>query len=112
MDLGSGGVVLLPDLPAGSAHQHLLVQSGKEGSIYLVDRDNMGGYNSTTDQVVQELSGANGGIWGMPAYWNNTVYFGGQYDNLKAFSFNAGSSGLLSSSAVSYSPESFGISGA
>jgi hypothetical protein len=78
-DLGSGGVVLLPDLPAGSAHQHLLVQCGKEGSVYLVDRDNMGGYNSTTDQVVQELAGATGGIWGMPAYWNNTVYFGGQY---------------------------------
>jgi hypothetical protein len=110
-DLGSGGAVLLPDLPAGSAHQHLLVQAGKEGSIYLVDRDKMGGYNSTTDQVVQELSGATGGIWGMPAYWNNTVYFGGQYDNLKAFSFNAGGSGLLSSSAVSYSPESFSFPG-
>ena len=111
IDLGSGGVVLLPALPAGSAHQNLLVQAGKEGSIYLVDRDNMGGYNSTTDQVVQELPGATGGIWGMPAYWNDTVYFGAQYDNLKAFSFNAGGSGLLSSSAVSYSPESFAFPG-
>lgn len=110
-DLGSGGVLLLPDLPLGSAHQHLLVQSGKEGSIYLVDRDNLGGYNATTDQVVQELSGATGGIWGMPAYWNNTVYFGGQYDNLKAYSFNANKSGLLSASAVSYSPESFAYPG-
>jgi hypothetical protein len=106
-DLGSGGVVLLPDLPAGSAHQHLLVQAGKQGTVYLVDRDNMGGYNSTTDQVVQELPAAIGGLYGMPAYWNNTVYFGGQTDNLKAFSFNAGGSGLLSPSAVSYSPESF-----
>ena len=111
IDLGSGGVVLLPDLPAGSAHQHLLVECGKEGSVYLVDRDNMGGYNSTTDQVVQELAGATGGIWGMPAYWNNTVYFGAQYDNLKAFSFNANGSGLLSDSAVSYSPESFAFPG-
>jgi len=111
IDLGSGGVVLLPALPAGSAHQNLLVQAGKEGSIYLVDRDNMGGYNSATDQVVQELPGATGGIWGMPAYWNDTVYFGAQYDNLKAFSFNAGGSGMLSSSAVSYSPESFAFPG-
>ncbi len=110
-DLGAGGVVLLPDLPAESAHPHLLVQAGKEGSIYLVDRDNMGGYNSTTDQVVQELPGATGGIWGMPAYWNNTVYFGAQNDNLKAFSFNANSSGQLSASAVSYSPESFAFPG-
>ncbi len=107
IDLGSGGAMLLPDLPAGSPYPHLLVQSGKEGTVYLVDRDNMGGYNSTTDQVVQELSGATGGIWGMPAYWNDTVYFGAQYDNLKAFSFNANGSGLLSPSAVSYSPESF-----
>jgi len=110
-DLGSGGVVLLPDLPKGSAHTHLLVECGKEGSIYLVDRDNMGGYNSTTDQVVQELAGATGGIWGMPAYWNNTVYFGAQYDNLKAYSFNANNSGQLSSSPVSYSPESFAYPG-
>lgn len=110
-DLGSGGVVLLPDLPVGSAHQHLLVQAGKQGSIYLVDRDNMGGYNSTTDQMVQELPGATGGIWGMPAYWNDTVYFGAKNDNLKAFSFNANSSGQLSASAVSHSSESFGFPG-
>jgi len=112
VDLGSGGVVLLPDLPAGSAHQHLLVQSGKDKIVHLVDRDNMGGYNSTTDQVVQEILGATTyGVWGMPAYWNNTVYFGGQNDNLKAFSFNASGSGLLSSSPVSYSQEVFGYPG-
>ncbi|HTQ53203.1 MAG TPA: chitobiase/beta-hexosaminidase C-terminal domain-containing protein [Bryobacteraceae bacterium] len=111
VDLGSGGPMLLPDLPAGSPHAHLLVQSGKFGNIYLVDRDAMGGYNSGTDQIVQELDGANGGIWGMPAYWNSNVYFGGQYDNLKAFSFNAGGSGLLSTSATSYSPEQFAFPG-
>ncbi|HLY16498.1 MAG TPA: chitobiase/beta-hexosaminidase C-terminal domain-containing protein, partial [Bryobacteraceae bacterium] len=111
VDLGSGGVLVLPDLPLGSPHQHLLVQGGKQGTVYLVDRDSMGGYNASTDQVVQELAGATGGVWGMPAYWNNTVYFGAQYDNLKAFSFNAGNSGVLSTSAVSYSPESFGYPG-
>ena len=110
-DLGSGGALLLPALPAGSAHQDLLVACGKEGTIYLVDRNNMGGYNSATDQVVQELPGAIGSFYGMPAYWNNTVYLGGQNDNLKAFSFNAGGSGLLSLSAVSYSPESFTFPG-
>lgn len=111
VDLGSGGVLLLPDLPASAAHPHLLVQGGKEGTLYLVDRHSLGGYNSTTDQVVQELSYATGGIWGMPAYWNNMVYYGGTNDNLKAFSFNANNSGLLSSSAVSYSPESFPFPG-
>jgi hypothetical protein len=41
-DLGSGGVLLLPDLPTGSPHQHLLVAAGKQGVIYLINRDNMG----------------------------------------------------------------------
>src|SRR5260221_5536896 len=41
-DLGSGGVLLLPDQPG--AHPHLLVQAGKEGTIYLLDPDHMGGY--------------------------------------------------------------------
>ena len=43
-DLGAGGVLLLPDLSSSSTHPHLLVQQGKGGTIYLVDRDNMGQY--------------------------------------------------------------------
>src|SRR5581483_9011984 len=55
-DLGAGGVVLLPNQAAGSPHRHLLVHAGKEGTIYLVDRDNMGKYNSANnDQIVQAL---------------------------------------------------------
>jgi len=115
-DLGSGGVMLLPDLPPGSAHQHLLVQMGKEGKIYLVDRDNMGKFCSTcTSQdtnIVQEIPGATNGIWGSPSYWNNSVYYGGgndggSPDNLKAFSFNANNSGVLSTSPTSKSTNSF-----
>ena len=75
-DLGSGGVLLLPDLPAGSAHQHLLVQAGKEGTIYLIDRSKMGHYCSgcTRDsQIVQELPSALNSNFSAPAYWNNTA---------------------------------------
>src|SRR6267143_4666425 len=39
-DLGSSGPVLLADQPG--AHPHLLVTAGKEGKIYLIDRDHMG----------------------------------------------------------------------
>jgi hypothetical protein len=115
-DLGSGGVMLLPDLPPGSAHQHLLVQMGKEGKIYLVDRDNMGKFCSTCTsqdtQIVQEIPGATNGIWGSPSYWNGSVYYGGgndggSADNLKAFSFNANGSGVLSTSPTSKSSNSF-----
>lgn len=88
-DLASGGVLLLPDQSAGG-HTHLLVQAGKQGSLYVVDRDSMGGFNSTTDNVVQELTGKINGLWGMPAFWNNILYTWGKNDNLKSFSLNNG----------------------
>ncbi len=111
-DLGSGGVLLLPDLAAGSAHPHLLVQSGKQGTVYLLDRDHLGGFNPVSDaQIVQEIPGAHNGVWGMPAYWNNNVYFGAQSDVLKAFSFNAGNSGLLSTTPTSTSSLVYGYPG-
>ncbi len=40
---------------------HLLVQVGKEGSIYLIDRDKMGHFNSTDHRIVQDLENAIGG---------------------------------------------------
>jgi hypothetical protein len=100
-DVASGGIVLLPDQTSGG-HTHLLVQVGKEGTVYLVDRDNMGGYSTTADNIVQELPGAIGGVWGMPAYWNNNVYFWGANDYQKAFSLM---NGLLSSTYTSESTE-------
>ncbi len=99
MDLGSGGVLLLPDQVG--TYPHLLVESGKEGTIYLISRDNLGHYNpNNNNQIVQSLNTAIGGIWGMPAWWNNNIYFGGQYDYLKAYSFNP-STELLSTSPTS-----------
>jgi hypothetical protein len=107
-DVGSGGVVLLPDQPAGSPNQQLLVEMGKEGSLYLVNRNSMGHFNSTGDtQIVQWLPSILGGLWGTPAFWNNTFYIGGANDALQAFSFNANNSGLFSTTPVSSSPETF-----
>jgi hypothetical protein len=106
-DVGSGGVLILPDQPG--AYPHLLVQSGKEGSIYLVNRDSMGQYNSAGDtQIVQELPNAIGGIWGMPAYFNGTIYFGGEYDSMKAFSLT---NGLLGATPASQSATVYGYPG-
>ncbi|HVO81645.1 MAG TPA: hypothetical protein VMT28_13000 [Terriglobales bacterium] len=101
VDLGSGGLLLLPD--QNGPHRHLLVQAGKEGTIYLVDRDNMGQYNpNNDDQIVQHLDSAVGGIWAMPAWWNNNVYFGGSFDFVKMFTFNP-TTGLLLTSPSSES---------
>ena len=90
-DVASGGVLLLPDQSTGG-HTHILLQLGKEGRVYVVDRDNMGGFNSSTDQVVQEfyLNSTGWGLWGMPAYGNNSVYIWGTSDSLKSFPLSAG----------------------
>ncbi|HSY11570.1 MAG TPA: pyrrolo-quinoline quinone [Verrucomicrobiae bacterium] len=109
-DVGSGGAVLLPDQP-GAQYPHLLVQVGKEGTIDLVNRDNMGHFNSgNDDQIVQTLPFIIGGIFGQPAVWNNNVYFGGIYDHLKAFSYNPQSQ-LLSTGPTSQSSEAFNFPG-
>ena len=84
LDFGSGGAILLP--PHTTGPTNLLVATGKTGTIYLINCDDMGGYNST-DNVVQELPGAVGGVWGAPVYWNNALYFAGRSDYVKAFPF-------------------------
>ena len=84
-DLGSGGVLLLPD-QAGS-HPHVLVQASKEGRIYVVDRDQLttnnihyctSNCNNQDAEIVQESGpGQVGGMFSTPAYWNNNLYFWG-----------------------------------
>ena len=71
LDMGSGGSLLLPDQPG--PNPHLMVGAGKVGSIYLVNRDSMGGFNSGADQVVQELISEVGAMFSTPAYWQGTV---------------------------------------
>lgn len=101
IDLGSGGPMLLPTQPPGSPHQHLLTLGGKEGVIYLIDRDNLGHFNpNNDDQIVQSIRGAITLTGGAAAWWNNTLYFTPVFDTLKAFHFDP-VSGLISTSPVS-----------
>jgi outer membrane protein assembly factor BamB len=86
-DLGSGGALVLPDLQdtSGTVH-HLAVGAGKDSNIYVVNRDSMGKFNAQNDNAIyQEIPGAIDGVFSMPAYFNNTVYYGAVNDNLKAF---------------------------
>ena len=95
-DLGSGGVLLLPDQPG--AHPHVLIEAGKMGTVYVLDRDVMTASNlhfcadcASDRQIVQELPDAlPSGLWGMPVYWNNTVYFSGSEEPLRAFALQDG----------------------
>jgi hypothetical protein len=110
-DLGSGGAILLPDLVDnnGQVH-HLAVGAGKDRNIYVVNRDFMGKFNPNDDSAIyQELVGAlPGGVWGNPAYYNNTVYYGSVGQPLKAFPI---SSAKLASSPSSQTSTSFGYPG-
>ena len=113
LDLGSGGEVLLPDQPNGSAYTHLLITASKEGTIYVINRDNMGHFNASNDsQVVQSIPGALPALFGAPAFWNNTAYFGGsgEYnqpgDYLKAYHFVA-STGKLTTPPFSETSTDF-----
>jgi hypothetical protein len=86
LDLGSGGVTLLP-AQSSTSTPDLLITSGKEGDIYLLNQKNLGGYNGVNNsQAVQYISSALGEFYGSPLYWNNTVYFLAHLDNLKAYS--------------------------
>jgi hypothetical protein len=111
VDLGSGGALLLPDLTdSGGTTRHLAVGAGKDGNLYVVNRDSMGKFNPTSNsQIWQELSGAlGGGIWSTPAYFNGTVYYGPQGGPLLAFKV---SNAMLGSAPASQTAISFGYPG-
>ena len=86
-DLGSGGAMVLPDLSYGTgATLNLAVGAGKDGNVYVVNRNSMGKWNSSSNNVYQEIAGGvPNGVWGVPAYFNSTVYYCDQSGTLKSF---------------------------
>ena len=109
-DFGSGGGILIVDVTdSGGQTRHLSVGAGKDSLIYVVDRDAMGKFNATTDQIYQEISGQlGGGVFSMPAYFNGTVYYGAVGDALKAFPIL---SGKLKTAPATQSTHHFGYPG-
>ncbi len=115
-DLGSGGVLLLPDQSGATPHE--LVQVGKQGSIYVINRDQFtlnnlhyckSNCNGTDAQIAQEIQGKVSGLWSMPAYWNGAVYFQGAGDNLKSFPVT---NGVFANTSASASTSTIGYPGA
>jgi len=109
-DLGSGGAMVLPDLTNGSGQTtHLAVGAGKDGNLYVVNRDSMGKFSTNTNNAYQELSGVlSGGVWAMPAYFNSTVYYGSVGNNLQAFQIT---NAKLATSATAKTANTFGYPG-
>jgi glucose dehydrogenase len=109
-DLGSGGELLLPDLTdSTNTVRHLMVGAGKDGKIYVVDRDGMGKFDATKNNIWQEVDGAlGGGVFSSPAYFNGTLYYGAVGAQLKAFGIT---NAKLAATARSQSGTSFSYPG-
>jgi hypothetical protein len=111
LDVASSGMLLLPDQTSGPAH--LLVAGGKEGRLYLLDRDAMGNYcafcNITDTNILQSFLAAPA-IFGTPAFWQNKLYLGGTNDNIRLFSFDP-AAGIFGTTAASHSATSYPFPG-
>ena len=112
-DVGSGGLLLLPDQPGTFPHE--LLGAGKQGQIYLINRDQMTTgnkhFNATNvfDFVVQTNIGQIKGSYDTPAYFNGGIFYASSGDKLKLFSIT---NGLLSGTAVSTGSRTFNAPGA
>ncbi len=87
-DLGSGGAILLPER-SGSAHPRLLTVAGKDGKVYLLDRDSLGQSRPDNDsQIVQSFQSDAQASLCTPVFWNNNFYFGWMLGPLEAFRYD------------------------
>jgi uncharacterized protein (TIGR03437 family) len=85
LDTGSAGVALLGPEAGSAAHPNLMVGAGKEGRLYLIDRGDLGKWQSAGDAVVQSIPKAISGLFGNPAYFDQWAYFCGGDDQLRAY---------------------------
>jgi len=113
-DHGAGGAAILVDQPAGSPVQHLVIGGGKEGNLFLLNRDAMGNYGGSTNpanlKAVQIFSVGNG-IFSTAAFWNNSLYIAPAGGSLQAYPFNTTTGKFTTGSATS-AGVSFGFPGA
>ena len=105
-DLGSSAGLILPT--QSGTHPDEITGAGKQGTIYLVDRDNMGQFSAISNNVIQQITGAASGYNSTPAYFNNAVFYSGAGDNLRRYTLTKG---VLSKMAVSKSPTTLAAGG-
>jgi hypothetical protein len=86
-DLASSGLVVLPNGTGGRSHPNLLLASAKSGTLYVINRNNMGHFHPRSDKIEQEIPGAVTSSYDTPAYFLGTVYYAGVGDDLKSFAW-------------------------
>lgn len=110
LDLGSGGILLLPPVTDAQGRTRTLgVGAGKDQNIYVVDLANLGGFNSNADAIYQELPSAVNPVFSTPAWFNNTLYYGAASYPLMAFQF---AKGVFAPAPVAQTSTWFGYPGA
>jgi len=117
VDMGSAGIVVLPDSVGSATHQHLVLATGKIAILYLLDQISLGKFNSGSNQDVQEVipvpppntTQLDGGIYGLPAYWNGNIYVTGQNFPLSQFTI---ANGAMSTTQSAVSSNTFPPRGA
>jgi hypothetical protein len=113
-EIGSSAPVLLPDSAGSPSQPHLMIGGGKNGSIYLLNRDNLGAYSSSacpdSPNRVQVVPVLDGPIFSTPLFWNNSIYVAAGNGKLKAFPMSGGA--LNPVPVASQSSETLGPQGA
>jgi hypothetical protein len=117
IDMGSTGVMILPDAVGSTTHQHLLIGTGKIAVLYLLDQTNMGRLHSGSNLDLQEVipvpppntTQLDGGNYGVPAYWNGNIYTTGQNFPLSQFTI---ANGVIATPQSSVSANTFPPRGA
>jgi hypothetical protein len=112
-DVGASAPLLLPDSAGSASEPHWMIGASKNGSLYAVNRDVLGGYNAACPDAssrVQTVPVGDGPFLSTPVFWSNTLYAAAGNGKLKAFSMTGGTLGVLPS--TSQSPEMLGPQGA
>ena len=112
LDLSAGGPVVLPDQAGPTTH--LVVAGGKTGTLFVLNRDDMGQYNSNDGQLSappagtggQEIDNEVGHLFDSPAYWNGMLYYAGDADPIKAFALT-GTYPPVSTTPVMATPKTY-----
>ncbi|HEX4825788.1 MAG TPA: hypothetical protein VFV19_15915 [Candidatus Polarisedimenticolaceae bacterium] len=114
-DLGSGGPIALPDAYFGTTgHPHLALEIGKQGILYVLDRDVLGGCQQAThkkDDVINEISGLTG-VWARPSCWpgdGGYVYFPTNAAPLRVMKYGLDSRSNPTFTLVASSTDNFGF---
>jgi hypothetical protein len=112
-DFGASAPLLLPDSAGSASAPHLAVSASKGGSLYVVNRDHLGGYDSICPDLssrVQTVAVGDGTILSTPIFWNGSIYVAAGNGKLKSFPVSGGV--VAGTPSSSQSAETFGPLGA